>query len=281
MIALLDLDIITYRCGFAVEKNKYLIYIKGDEHFGPVAVYKYKRDIPDYYSKDEGCFIVKEKTVEPVENALHGVKETLQSIIEAVGASSYKGYLSGEGNFRDTISVTKKYKGNRNPEHKPAHYNDIRDYLINYWKAEVVDGMEADDALGIKQDKYGGFGFNENAYEKTYNTIICSIDKDLDQIPGWHYNFVKKEKYFIEEEQAIRTFYTQLLVGDNTDNIQGVKGIGPAKAAKILSECKNEKEMYEACVKAYDNQELLNEMAQLVYIRRKEGVEWKPPYEPH
>ena len=108
-------------------------------------------------------------------------------------------------------------------------------------------------------------------------SIICSVDKDLNQIPGWHYNFVKKEKYFVDEEQAIRTFYTQLLVGDNTDNIQGVKGIGPAKAAKILSECKNEKEMYEACVKTYNNQELLNEMAQLIYIRRVEGEEWRPP----
>src|SRR3989304_526118 len=144
MKALLDLDIICYRCGFAVEKNTYHIYIKGEEHFGPVAVYRYKKEIPKYYSEDAGCFIEKVKDVEPVENALQGVKATLQSIIGAVGATSYKGFLTGEGNFREVISITRKYKGNRNPEHKPIYYKEIREYLINYWDAEVVDGMEAD-----------------------------------------------------------------------------------------------------------------------------------------
>lgn len=273
MIALLDLDIITYRCGFAVEKSKYNIYIKGEEHFGPVAVYRYKKEIPDYYSKDEGCFIEKAKDVEPLENALHGVKETLQSIIGAVGASSYKGYLTGEGNFREEISVTRKYKGNRDPEHKPVYYKEIRDYLIQYWGAEVVNGMEADDALGIEQHK----SMCSSKTDIWGDTIICSIDKDLLQCPGLHYNFVKKEKYWITEEQGIKNFYYQLLVGDNTDNIQGVVGIGPKKAQQILAGCKTEKEMYDACVKAYNNQELLNEMAQLVYIRRVEGQEWKPP----
>lgn len=265
MICLIDGDILCYRVGFAVEKSKYNIYIKGEEHFGPVAVYRYKKEIPDYYSKDEGCFIEKAKDVEPLENALHGMKESLQSVIGAVGATSYKVYLTGEGNFREQISVTRKYKGTRDPDHKPVYYKELKEYLINYWNAEIVNGMEADDYLAIEQTK------------DPNNTIIASIDKDLKQICGWKYDFVKKEKYWVSEEEAMRFFYYQLLVGDAVDNIQGVVGIGPKKAQQILAGCKTEKEMYDACVKTYNNQELLNEMAQLVYIRRVEGEQWKPP----
>lgn len=274
MIALIDGDILCYRVGFAIEKSKYNIYIKGEEHFGPVAVYPYKKDIPEYYAKDEGCYIEKVKNVEPLENALHSMKESLQSIVESVGATSYKIYLTGEGNFRDKISVTRKYKGNRDPNHKPTHYKEIKEYLIKYWEAEIVDGMEADDKLGIEQ--YWDFVTFEVTPEEA-STIICSIDKDLNQIPGWHYNIAKKEKYWVAEDKAIRNFYTQLLTGDTTDNIQGMEGIGPKKAKKILDGCKTEEEMYNACVKVYDNQVLLNEMAQLVYIRRIEGEGWSPP----
>lgn len=282
MIALLDGDVLVYRVGFAVEKSKYNIYIKGEEHFGAVAVYPYKRDIPDYYTKDEGCFIEKTKEIEPLANALHGMREFLQSIIEAVGATSHKIYLTGEGNFREQISVTRKYKGNRDPDHKPIYYKELKEYLINHWGAEVVAGMEADDALGIMQytdiSKYEyEKKCGDNYTECWASTIICSIDKDLEQIPGWHYNFVKKEKYFISEEQGIKNFYMQLLVGDVVDNIQGVKGVGKKTAEKILANCTTEKEMYAACVRAYNNETLLNEMAQLVYIRRIEGEEWQPP----
>ncbi len=60
-----------------------------------------------------------------------------------------------------------------------------------------------------------------------------SIDKDLDMIRGWHYNFIKDKKYFIDDQQAIKHFYTQILTGDRVDNIIGLRGIGPKKAEKI------------------------------------------------
>ncbi len=66
------------------------------------------------------------------------------------------------------------------------------------------------------------------------NTVICSIDKDLQQIPGNHYNFVKKEHSFVTPEEAIQNFYKQILTGDAADNIKGAKGIGPVRAGKII-----------------------------------------------
>ncbi len=104
-----------------------------------------------------------------------------------------------------------------------------------------------------------------------------SIDKDLDMIRGWHYNFVKDKKYLIEDHDAIKHFYTQILTGDRVDNIIGLKGVGPKKAEKILEDCVTEEDMYKAVLKAYDNDETrVLENGQLLWIRRKENQIWSP-----
>lgn len=181
--------------------------------------------------------------------------------------SSIEGYLTGKGNFRNEIAVTATYKGNRKDVAKPVHYQFLRDYLEKEWGFLMVTGQEADDAIGIK-----AYTMDDNDY------IIMTIDKDLDMIKGWHYNFVKKDKYFVKEEDTMRIFYKQVLTGDRTDNIEGLKGIGPVKAERILKECNTEEEMYQAVLKAYDgNEERVLENGQLLWIRREANQMWKPP----
>jgi 5'-3' exonuclease len=104
-----------------------------------------------------------------------------------------------------------------------------------------------------------------------------SIDKDLDMIRGWHYNFIKDKKYLIDDQEAIKHFYTQILTGDRVDNIIGLKGIGPKKAAKILEDCITEADMYKAVLEAYDNDETrVLENGQLLWIRRNANQIWSP-----
>ena len=261
---MIDGDIITYKCGFAVEKSKYLVWAKGEEHFGPIAIYRYKRGIPWWYSEDSDCVVEKVTEVESLENCLQTVKTLIKSILDNTKTNEYSTYLSGKDNFREKIAKTKPYKGNRDPLHKPKYYNEIKDYLINTWGATVVDGIEADDALGIAQTN-------------DISSIICSIDKDLDQIEGWHYNIDKKVKYWVTKEDGIKKFYTQLLTGDVVDNIQGVKGIGPKTAEKLFKDCKSEYDYYKVCCNQYKDNVLLTEMAQLLYIHKKENDEWEPP----
>lgn len=105
----------------------------------------------------------------------------------------------------------------------PTYGKDIEQYLVAHWGAEYTHGMEADDALGIKQTSM-----------KEGETCIVSIDKDLLMIPGAHYNFVTKEYIEIGEQEAADNFYKQLLTGDTVDNVPGLSGVGPAKAASIL-----------------------------------------------
>jgi len=222
---------------------------------------------------------------DPVEYCLHSVKLLLQSIIKESGSDGYRLFLTGSGNFREQVAVTKPYKGNRDPLNKPVHYAAIKEYLVKYWNAEVVEGYEADDAMGIVQASK--FMVNGRMYmppkEDDFCTIICSLDKDMNMIPGWHYNWRKNEKYFITEDQAIRSFYKQLLTGDSTDNIQGIPKVGPKTAEKILAEYSTEEDMYWAVLCKYSTYydkplEVMTEMGKLLWIWRKENDVWEPPY---
>lgn len=193
--------------------------------------------------------------------------EFMEELVMRPEVGDYQGFLTGGNNFRKEIAKTAPYKGNRTQE-KPIHYALIREYLTSAWGCEVVEDQEADDAIGIA------------AYEfkDPEDYLIMSIDKDLDMLRGWHYNFIKDRKYLVDEYQAIRNFYTQILTGDRVDNIVGIKGIGPKKAEKILQGCLNEVDLYNAVVEAYDgDKDRVMENGQLLWIRRKEDELWQPP----
>lgn len=153
--------------------------------------------------------------------------EMLDGILLDTGATEFTVWLSdrAENNFR--YKIYPEYKANRKDLPRPRHLEALKEYLITRWSARFALGMEADDALGISQDKQG---FPKGQHL----SVICSIDKDLQQIPGNHYNFVKKEHSFVTPKEALQNFYKQILTGDAADNIKGAKGIGPVRAGKII-----------------------------------------------
>mgnify|MGYP003651147636 CR=1 FL=1 len=173
-------------------------------------------------------------------------------------------YLTGSNNFRYDLATIRPYKGQRGE--KPKHLKDVREYLISEWGAIVVEGQEADDAIAIK------------ATELNMDCTVVSIDKDFLQLPCTHYNNGKQEFTKVGEFEGLSFFYNQLLTGDTADNIQGVAGIGPKKAEKILDGTLTEQEMYTKCLEAYEGDlDALIENARLLWLRRKEGEMWEPP----
>ena len=188
--------------------------------------------------------------------------QMLRDILEATGADSYKVFLTGSGNFRRELTPT--YKANR-PDERPEHWQAVREFLVTQHKAMICEGWEADDQLGIEQDKVGG------------TTVICSIDKDLLQVPGKHYNFVKKEFKEVSPDEGLKKLYLQALIGDRSDNIVGVQGIGPVKAEKALEGLETELEWYEKVKAMYDDVERLHLNMQLLYIWQKPMDKWEIP----
>lgn len=203
---------------------------------------------------------------DPAEFALARLSEFLDNLYVTLPVDEVEGYLTGKGNFRNEVAITAPYKGTRKAD-KPYHFGLLREYMQKSWGFIEVEGMEADDKLGIEAYKHD-----------PEETIIVSIDKDLDMIRGNHYNFVKEVQYEITEEEAIRNFYLQMLTGDKVDNIIGLAGIGPVKSKKMLADCKTEKEMYDVVLKAYDNNlDRVIENGRLLWILREEGQVWQPP----
>ena len=184
-------------------------------------------------------------------------EDLVDQILVNTEATEYRLFLTGKNNFR--YSIYPEYKAHR-PTEKPFWLEKCRQYLIATFNAEVIDGQEADDALGIAQ---------------TEDTIICSIDKDLLMIPGRHYNFVKDEFQEVTNDSGMRHFYMQCLTGDRSDNIKGIEKIGPKKAEKILAGCVTEQEMFNAVREAYSNDEEFLMNGRVLWIRRKENEDWK------
>ena len=200
---------------------------------------------------------------DPVENALHSVKVMIRSILEKTKADSYRCFLTGKGNYRESIATIAKYKGNRTGE-KPVHYNAIREYLLDYHDAELIEGREADDAMGCAQND---------------KTIICSIDKDLNMIRGRHYNWRKDVIYEVSQSEADIFFMKQLMTGDATDNIKGLAGIGDKRAQAVIDNAKNMTDLYWTILDMYAVQyerpyEAMMENAHLLWIQREEGELW-------
>ena len=179
----------------------------------------------------------------------------------------YEGWLTdGSNNFRKQIAKTLPYKGQRSNA-KPTHYDALREHMQSSWGFKMETEQEADDAIGIRATELAGKG------------VICTIDKDLDNIPGPHYNFVKRVRYDVSVRDATRNFYRQILTGDRIDNVEGLKGIGPVKADRILGEeTYSAYELYRRVVEAYGGDtERVKENAQLLWIRTKPNELWEPP----
>lgn len=188
----------------------------------------------------------------------------LTRIMDTTGANEARIFISGGNNFR--YQIYPEYKANRKDSVDPIYRQDANAYLVTDYGAEVTDGYEADDAIGIAATKLGS------------NCIICSIDKDLKQIPGNHYNWRKDEFSVVNSVDGLQSFYRSILTGDRTDNIiSGLKRVGPVTAAKIINDLTNEVDMFLACQAMYNDDTRLLMNGQLLWILREENQMWRFP----
>ena len=166
-------------------------------------------------------------TTDSITQAKSYFDKALDAIMRDTG--SLKGYVAvkGNGNFR--YDVSDDYKGNRkNAKPMDPQVIERRQLLTEYaWETGCFksDNCEADDIVSI---------WAQEAFEAGESYVIAHIDKDIDMVPGWHFNFNKKTTYFIDGDTGHYKMCLQMLTGDSTDNIFGLKGIGPKKAEKIL-----------------------------------------------
>lgn len=301
---LVDADVMSYACGYLAETRYHVLgwtdVVPGKPDRARVATFReaWRRDEfirlmnlhPNEYDS------VVDVIPGPFGFARQAVMTTLEGIVRNAGeflafygheTGDIRLFLTGGRNFRMDVATIRPYKGNRT-QPKPYHWKALRSWMIHELGAELTDGVEADDAMAMVQ--YAAL--RDGGDPDSASTMICTIDKDLDMVPGFHYNFHNKDAYWQTPADGRRWFYRQLLTGDVVDNIPGCKGIGPAKAAKMISEDMSEIEQFQEvlgqyCInidaypehhaphkRAYDS---LMENARLLWMMRYEGDVWTPP----
>lgn len=222
------------------------------------------------------------------------VDARINQILHATQATMYTAYLTSQDktNFRFKIASIKGYKENRTNKKKPHWYQDVYDYIANKPNAVIVYGQEADDAMSITQwsnlrDAVNNHGASR--VKAVADTVICTRDKDLRMVPGWHYQWAgynqeEKDPYWITPHEGKMWFYSQLMMGDSADNIPGLYGVGKtSNYIKRLSEKETELEMFNSVktlYKAYFGNYwkfFLTENARLLWMRTREGEMWEFP----
>jgi len=262
-IALIDGDVLVYHSAFAMQKNLY--------HFEGVTYPSYE-DFKTYLKSIDmkPADVEYEKELSLLDEWLFPkvANNIFDMVMEMANPDNSKIVLSGEGNYRQALFP--EYKANRKDAAKPVYY----DLALKYWTERawaVTTGIEADDLLGIETIRLKAEG---------QEPIICSIDKDLNGVPGLHVDWNKSIKYKVSPHQAEVFFLRQLLTGDATDNIKGIKGFGPVKAARFIPLETDIEPAYDAIYSSYlaayneDALPKLNLAGQLLHIQRRHGQLW-------
>lgn len=202
--------------------------------------------------------------------ALGAFDNIMASVFGEMGVNDYEMYLTGEGNFR--LLLYPQYKGNRSNREDPIHKAAVIEHAIQRWGAVVVDGMEADDMLCIRATALD--------YEGVETTVV-SEDKDMDTFPGNKYSPKRGLWKFVDPYDAFLNFYSQMLTGDTSDNIPGVRGIGPSKAFNILRECDRDTDMWATVLEYHEqagySREFSITIGKLLHMLRHEKDSWEPP----
>lgn len=301
-----DLDPAVYMSAFASQHKEYTIVYLDSEGKRQQAGFKdgneknaWKRDNAEFIEiLDEEPMLIVEEESHARQCAKTLLTRAITRLKRKYGPIDVEYFLTGKGNFREKVATIAKYKGNRDKMEKPVHYQAVRDYFISDWGAVVVKGIEADDEVSIRA--WETFRNSDDDY------LVATIDKDLDQIPGLHYDYKKHVFYEVDALDGELFFYAQILAGDATDNIKGCYRLGLVKARKLVDEWFDEahklclepqtqwrRYMWDRIVETYDvnmkqypekhehdlqPEAAAHENAILVYMQQRRDEVWEPPH---
>jgi len=282
--ALVDADMFVYSAGFSVEHSEPIAY---DEDGRILWRGRGKQQYNDWCKKNpaKAAMVADldfEEWVEDFKQCEFILRRKKKQILEATRRAKQSWFLTkGSTLWRNEDAAIQPYKGNREDMRKPVYYDECREFMVNKFRAKVCIGLEADDSVA------------QTGRDNEGDVIICSGDKDLRTVPGYHLNIgkIKEGIVYITPLQACRNLYIQMLMGDRIDHIKGLSGTrecpgwGPKKATAAIGEFITEYDMARFVAKQYELkypngmmgadgvthltwQEILCETANLLFLRR-------------
>lgn len=177
-----------------------------------------------------------------------GTLSSLNFIINQCAPDKVIFVWDGIGGSKKRRSLLKDYKAQRKPTRLNRNFDHelidteknkedqrirIHEYLndLPIWKLEI-DDIEADDTIA----------YLVKVFEKD-NITIASTDKDFYQLVGDKVNmFNTAKKMFVTKDDVLQKFnistknftLARSMAGDDSDNIEGVRGVGLKTAVKLF-----------------------------------------------
>lgn len=219
-IALIDADTLVYTACLKAEQEIIL---------NPKETYTDEEwsEIMNNPTYDEGGNSIWESNLDDI---IKFATEKLNKILDLTGCQKYELHFSyGKENFR--YKLYPEYKLNRKYIRRPCLLNEAKDFFVKNGGHKHTF-IEADDAVvWLKRN-----------YPEKY--ILCCVDKDVyNAVSGQHFNYYEsglfdKDMHWVSttEKEAEMWPYKQAIIGDKSDNIIGLKGVGPAKVKNYIKE---------------------------------------------
>jgi DNA polymerase-1 len=170
--------------------------------------------------------------------AVYGVVNMLRRLLADYAPRYIAVVFDAKGRtFRDDIYA--EYKANRPPmpDELSAQIASLHEIVRALGLPLLqIQGVEADDVIGTLAKRAAADGLD---------TLVSTGDKDMAQLVNEQVHLVDTMKDVVYDRAAViakfgvppeRIIDYLTLVGDTSDNIPGVPGIGPKTAAKLLQE---------------------------------------------
>lgn len=168
--------------------------------------------LPNKNIKDNNGNIIGKEEDKSLEVCCEMLDSFVSNILDITKADGYIMAVTYGRCFR--YNIASSYKANRVGMEKPKLFNELRQYMNKKYNTVYHNDLEADDIISICKKNIEG-------------SFIISPDKDLIYgIAGTHYN--PKTNKWIETllGEANNHLFKQMIVGDASDRISGLKGRG-------------------------------------------------------
>ena len=164
-------------------------------------------------------------------------------VFDGVGGSNARRNLFPDYKANRNVNRITNYSIFQSKDEEQESINNQMERLIQYLKCLPVsvisiDGLEADDIIGYLATKF-------ETHNETQKVTIMSADKDFLQLVSDKtsaYSPTKKKIYKpkdVFEEYGVSCYNFlnyKILLGDQSDNVPGINGLGPKKLIKLFPE---------------------------------------------
>ncbi|NGX45272.1 MAG: DNA polymerase I [Chlamydiae bacterium] len=172
-------------------------------------------------------------------NALYGFIRSIFKVIKEFSPYHLVAVFDGSESTKSRKEIYSEYKANR--EKMPEDLYQQLQWAVEFCELAGIphlatSGVEADDVMGSIAKWASG---------KQIDTFLCTSDKDMAQLVDDHVKIINIHKDRTLDRTGVKEVYGVFpeqipdllaMMGDTSDNIPGLPGIGPKTAATWLEE---------------------------------------------